>query len=294
MSTCASSQSPIFAVPAKSSVKFAVARLAGGVDENAIVYPSATSARVASIPPCTVPRALQCFASTRRPTTRSTPSPRQYRGLIKSITGLVRNNDRNSRGISILLRSSSRMAGSFWPLPPDDAVRLHWLAALRRELCEPVARLQQGLTRALSPPTDISAFDGRDYEPREGASARTAAHGQVARDNGLPRRHDVRHNRPQFHDIILNVESHCAGGAALLKVALFESARYQAKERAHFFCGMFFRSKRLLECHGYAIAVELKRLSGKLQLASREIVVHRALRSLAVGENLIDSGPAQT
>src|SRR6267378_1337917 len=42
------------------------------------------------MPPCTVPRRLQCLRSARKPSTRLAPSPREYTGPIISMTGLLR------------------------------------------------------------------------------------------------------------------------------------------------------------------------------------------------------------
>src|SRR3954469_14546142 len=48
------------------------------------------SASVASTPPCTVPRMLQCLRSARRPIASEAPSPREYSGPTSSMYGLVR------------------------------------------------------------------------------------------------------------------------------------------------------------------------------------------------------------
>src|SRR6185295_14567870 len=45
---------------------------------------------------------LQCFRSTRRPSTRSAPSPFAYTGPIRSMTGLERNSGSNPSGASAI------------------------------------------------------------------------------------------------------------------------------------------------------------------------------------------------
>ena len=55
---------------------------------------------LARIPPWTLPRALQCFASARRPATSFSPSPRPYGGPISCNTGLERNSGLKSGGTS--------------------------------------------------------------------------------------------------------------------------------------------------------------------------------------------------
>src|SRR5437867_2675782 len=50
------------------------------------------------MPPCTVPRMLQCLRSARSPSTSSAPSPREKTGPIISMTGLERASGLNPGG----------------------------------------------------------------------------------------------------------------------------------------------------------------------------------------------------